>query len=302
MYGRIIVGYDGSSQAEDALALGKLLAGATGASLTAVTVLQSDPVWGGRDFHFQGFDAEAKEKLSKATAATGAEGQMVTTSSPARGLHDLAEQLEADLIVLGSAAHGKAGQILEGSVALSLLHGSPCAVAIAPMGYAGRVPDGLAEVTVGYDGEAESKLALSDAIELARAASAPVKLVTVAQPSPIVFGKGAGAGQGRHELDQAIHDMMRERLDAALGAAPEDPKVSGTLVEGDPAEALKQIGVEDGGVLVLGSRGYGPLRRVLLGSVSTKLLRSAPCPVIVHPRRVEAKEQSDTSGQVGTTA
>ena len=60
MYSKIIVGYDGSAQADDALALGKLLAGATGASLTAVAVLQSDPVWGGRDIHFQDFDAEAE--------------------------------------------------------------------------------------------------------------------------------------------------------------------------------------------------------------------------------------------------
>ena len=49
--------------------------------------------------------------------------------------------------------------------------------------------------------------------------------------------------------------MMRERLDEALGSAPDDVKVEGTLVDGDPAEALEQIGVEDGGVLVLGSRG-----------------------------------------------
>ena len=226
----------------------------------------------------------------------------MTTSSPARGLHDLAEQLDADLIVLGSAAHGKAGQILEGSVALSLLHGSPCSVAIAPKGYAGQAPDGLAEVTVGYDGEPESKLALTDAIELARAASAPVKLVAVAQPSPIVYGKGAGAGQGRHELDEVIHGLMRERLDEALGSAPDDVKVDGMLVDGDPAEALEQIGVEDGGVLVLGSRGYGPLRRVLLGSVSTKLLRTAPCPVIVHPRPAKAAASTSEPARAESTA
>ena len=65
MYSKIIVGYDGSAQADDALALGKLIAGATGASLTAVTVFQSDPMWGGYDVHFQDLDAERREKLEK---------------------------------------------------------------------------------------------------------------------------------------------------------------------------------------------------------------------------------------------
>jgi nucleotide-binding universal stress UspA family protein len=302
MYSKIIIGYDGSAPADDALALGKLLAGATGASLTAVTVLQYDPIWGGRDIHLQDADGEAKQKLDKAAAAAGAEAQIVTASSPARGLHDLAEQLQADLIVIGSSSHGKAGQILAGSSAISLLHGSPCSVAIAPHGYAEQAPDSLAEVTVGYDGGDESKLALTDAINLARAAGAPVKLVAVVEPAPIVYGKGSGIGKGRHELDQVVHDMMRGRLDEALWTAPEGVNVDGTLVDGDPATALEQIGVEDGGVLVLGSRGYGPLRRVLLGSVSSKLLRSAPCPVIVHPRRVEAQEQSTSFKQVSTTA
>ena len=132
MYSKIIVGYDGSAQADDGLALGKLIAGATGASLIVAAVFQYDPMWRGYDIHFQGFDAELREKLERAANSVGAEAQTITTSSPARGLQELAEQLDSDLLVLGSARHGKAGQILAGSVAMSLLHGSPCSVAIAP--------------------------------------------------------------------------------------------------------------------------------------------------------------------------
>jgi nucleotide-binding universal stress UspA family protein len=43
----------------------------------------------------------------------------------------------------------------------------------------------------------------------------------------------------------------------------------------------------DADLLVTGSRGYGPLRRVLIGSVSTPLMHSAPCPVMVVPRTAE---------------
>ena len=302
MYSKIIVGYDGSAQADDALALGKLIAGATGASLTAVTVLQFDPQWGGRDIHFQDLDAELTEKLEQAAQSAGAGAETVTSSSPAHGLHDYAEQADADLVVLGSAQHGKAGQILAGSVATSLLHGSPCSVAVAPHGYAGNPPDGIAEVTVGYDGSDEARIALAEAIELARASGAPVKVVAVAEPSPVVIGKGAGATQGRSELNKAIHETMRERLDEALSSAPDDVRLEGTLVDGHPAESLAQIAVEDGGVLVLGSRAYGPLRRVLLGSVSTKLVRTAPCPVVVYPRPAKAPAPISKPARAESTA
>jgi nucleotide-binding universal stress UspA family protein len=288
MYSRIIVGYDGTAPADDALALGKLIAGATGASLIAVTVLRYDPMWARYDIPFHELDAEQQEKLERAATSAGAEAQTVTSSSPARGLHELAEQLDADLVVLGSAQHGKVDQILAGNVAMSLLHGSPCSVAIAPHGYATNPPDGIEEVAVGYDGSEEARIALAEAIDLGRATGAPVKVVAAAEPAPIVYGKGGGAGQGRSELSEAIHGMMRERLDEALGSAPEDVSLEGTLVDGPPAESLAQLAREDGGVLVIGSRAYGPLRRVLLGSVSTELVRTAPCPVIVHPRPAKA--------------
>ncbi len=301
MYSKIIVGYDGSAQADDALALGKLIADATGASVTAVSVFQFDPMWGTYDIHFQGLDAELKEKLERAASSAGVEAQTMATSSPARGLHELAEQFDADLVVLGSAQHGKAGQIMAGSVAMSLLHGSPCSVAIAPHGYADSAPNGIAEVTVGYDGSDEARIALAEAIELARASGAPVKVVAVAQPGPILYGKGGG-GAGRAELNKAIHEIMRERLDEALSSTPENVQLEGTLVDGPPAESLAQIAREDGGVLVVGSRAYGPLRRVLLGSVSTELVRTAPCPVIVHPRPAKAPAQTPQAARAESTA
>jgi nucleotide-binding universal stress UspA family protein len=205
-------------------------------------------------------------------------------------------------VVLGSAKHGKAGQILAGSVATSLLHGSPCSVAVAPHGYTDKPAGWHRRVTVGYDGSDEARIALAEAIDLARASDAPIKVVAVAEPSPVISGKGAGASTGRSELNKAIHEMMRERLDEALRSAPDDVRVEGTLVDGPPAESLAQIAREDGGVLVVGSRAYGPLRRVLLGSVSTELVRTAPCPVIVHPRPAKAPTPTSEPAQAGSAA
>jgi nucleotide-binding universal stress UspA family protein len=268
MYRQIIIGYDGSPQADDALAIGKQLASATGASLTAVTVL------------------ERARRLEHVGEAASVATKTVEASSPARGLHEYAERGDVDLVVLGSAHYGKVGQILAGSVAMSLLHGSPCAIAIAPLGYADRASAGIEEVAVGYDAQRESRAALADAIELARSTVAPLKIVTVVVPPPVIgYGIGGGPVQDWNELKNTARAAMRERLDEAVASAPDDVRVEPVLAEGDdPARELARVAVADGGILVVGSRAHGPVRRVLLGSVSTALVRSAHCPLIVHPR------------------
>jgi nucleotide-binding universal stress UspA family protein len=76
------------------------------------------------------------------------------------------------------------------------------------------------------------------------------------------------------ELDRAVKSVARR-------VQPE-----GRLLRGSPAQVLADQAA-DADLLVTGSRGYGPLRRVLIGSVSTPLMRSAPCPVMVVPRTAE---------------
>jgi nucleotide-binding universal stress UspA family protein len=299
MYKRIIIGYDESAQADDALALAKRLASATQASLTAVTVLQFDPLWGGHDLDLQDVDPDLERKLADAGESVAITTETVEASSPARGLHFYAEHRDADLVVLGSAHHGRVGQILAGSVAMSLLHGSPCAIAIAPLGYANSVSAGIEEIAVGYDGEPESRAALEDAIELARATVAPLKVVAVAATAPEIGGT-VRSGQGWHELRDAIRAGTKDRLDEALASVPGDVRASGVLAEGDPAQELARTAVADGGILVVGSRAYGPVRRVLLGSVSTALVRSAPCPLLVRPRPSMADAPASEPDKAGS--
>ena len=284
MYRTIVVGMDQGERAWDALAFGRLIAEATGASLIAARIMLFDPRWGGIDAHIRDSDAEQLRSLHEAADSVGGRTATLPSSSPARGLHELAERVDADLVVVGSSPRGRIGRILAGSVALATLHGAPCSVGIAPVGFAAAAPASLTKVTVGYDGSDESQVALAEAIDLARAARAPLRLVTVVEPPPVVYGKGAAATQPPRELRQAIAEVMRGRLEQAVERIPAGVAVEPTLLEGDPAELLAEAAGDPGDVLVLGSRGYGPLRRVLLGSVSTQLVRTAAGPTIVHPR------------------
>jgi len=63
-----------------------------------------------------------------------------------------------------------------------------------------------------------------------------------------------------------------------------DGPVTTAVLEGAPADVLAEIGPQDADVIVTGSRGYGPVRRVLLGGVANRLVRHARVPVIVVPR------------------
>lgn len=285
MYRKILVGYDGSEQAEDALAFGKQLADTSSAELVVAGVWPVAQMWSGLDPAIDEAEAEFAHMVGAAAKSVGAKGERVLSTSPARGLHDRAERIDADLIVVGSCAHGRWGQTLVGSVGVALLHGSPCAVAIAPHGYRDQADRDIETIVVGFDGSAEAGLALLAASRLAREIGARVKLVSVAEPPAL--GTGKGGSDGCHALKEAIEDDLRDALTQGCSAVPDGIDAEPVLVSGDPATALAEAAKEPGTLLILGSRGYGPVRRVLLGSVSRELVRSAPSPVIIHPRGMQ---------------
>jgi nucleotide-binding universal stress UspA family protein len=300
MYRKILVGYDDSDESKDALALGSQLADATGADLVAAGVFPFDPMWGGEDSRLRDADEEFARRIEEAAKSVGAEPEAVPSGSPAHGLHELAEEIGADLILVGSAHHGRVGQIFAGSTGVSLLHGSPCAVGIAPRGYRERSGEDVDQIAVGFDGSVEAGQALVAASALATATGASLKLVSVAVPPPRGAGKG-GAGPW-HALVEEIEEQVRANLAEARKSIPDGVDVEASLVTGDPVEALATTGAAPRTLLLVGSRGYGPVRRVLLGSVSTQLVRSAPCPLIVAPRGIHERAEAEPAAAVHTTA
>jgi nucleotide-binding universal stress UspA family protein len=281
MYRKILVGYDDSEQARDALALGRQLGDAAGADLVVAGVFPWDPIWRSASSSFRDADIAFAAKIEDAARRVGAEPEAVPGSSPAHGLHDLAEEIGADLILVGSARHGRIGRIVAGTTGMSLLHGSPCAVGIAPRGHRSRVREGIRRVAVGFDGSLEAGQALMAATGLAAATGATLNLMSV-----------AGAPRERE---------MRDWLAEASHAVPDGIEVEATLVRGDPVEELTSAGEAPGTVMVVGSRAYGPLRRVLLGSVAAHLVRSAPCPLIVTPRGMHEGNRREPAAAAETS-
>lgn len=304
MFQRILVGYRERDQGDDAVALAADLARLTGASVVVATVVPA--VWlehfgahTGRPIVHTGARERAAAALDGVVAELGAtlapgrvERRLEASSSPAFGLYDLAEAEHADLVVLGSSHRGAVGRATLGRTADRVLHGAPCAVAVAPAGYARQARGALANVAAAYDGSPEARLALHDAHALALRGDGRLRILTVlAHVPPVIELWEALPGledQERIERDAALErqeQVAASAVDAAIVELDARVPVETHVLRGEdvPTALLDAVG-GDTELLVLGSRGYGPLRRTLLGSVSVAVMRESPVPVIVVPR------------------
>lgn len=292
----IVVGYDGSDHGDDALALGRLLARIAGAELTVACAYPDDPlgesaaaVEVARELR-----EEAERRLERArewlAGAAGpapdaaAELRAVAGASPSHVLHDLAEELHADAIVVGATHHGRALRLLAGSTPDAVLNHAPCAVAVAPEGFRDAHASAPRQVAVAFDGSPEAGHAVEVAASYARAAGARLRLVTAVNSAAAgIYPPPPLDVVAYEELGEIARREARERLDEAIAALGPDVRTEGAVLDGDVVTSL----VEDShcdDLLFTGSRAQGPFRRVLVGSVSTHLLREAACPVVVVPR------------------
>src|SRR5262245_4644476 len=204
----------------------------------------------------------------------------VEKGSPADALQALAERGEADLIVLGSTHHGHVGSVSPGSVAEHLLHGAKCRLLIAPKGYAetDHSQDRLRLAAVGFNGMAESHAALKEAATLASKFGGSLRVIAVATP---VSGMGAAAAA---QAGAEAGPDFQTQLNRAVAELSPELRALPVFERGDPVEKLLEAADMGVDLLVLGSRGFGPVMRLLIGSVSSRVIREAPCPVLVVPR------------------
>jgi nucleotide-binding universal stress UspA family protein len=179
-FDNVLVGVDGRSGGRDAIALATLLAApSTNLTLAHVDAAGSVSWWAHHVGDERVFDRSALMLAAERDrAAVQAAIVCAGGNPPARGLHDLAAERAADLVVVGSSRHGRLGRVLLGDDARDTLDWAPCAVAIAPHGYAEGSPP-LAEIGVGIDGSAEGEHALATARELASRVGAGIRTVWV---------------------------------------------------------------------------------------------------------------------------
>ena len=306
MYSDLIIGFDDSPPARDALAFARRLALATGAhpmvlyvrprqAVSAEVVPDADgPSW----------QADVEAKLDAARSVLrdvpGATFEGVIDGSPARALHRAASDSDAGLIVLGATHRAGRRRVVPGTTADAVIHAAPCAIAIAPAGYADATesrPFGL--VTGAVDGGDETERVARVAARIARRAGGSLRLVMVADV-PFSHGPEFTSTLGYGSLKPEVREAAEKTLERATTAAGAGIEIDTRIAEAPVADGIARES-EGSDLLVIGSRGYGPLRRVVLGSSTAKILEAATCPVLVVPRRT-AEELDDAIVPFGAAA
>ena len=298
---KIMVGIQPDEQGDDALACGEALARAMRAELVLVHVHPTpwpahttpDSVVRGQE---SAVDAEWRAYLVEQALATlnRSVGRLTRDvlhdlrvhdhTSSGRGLIEVAEEVAASIIVIGSAPGGEHDHLMGGSTSGQLLHGASVPVLLTPTGYVyRRVVTMPSRVTVAYQRSLDSAEALHAAIQLCRRTGAPLRLVTLVVQPPRMLPSFQSA------LDELRSDA-RGFLDQALVEAPFSTRLTAEIAEGEDFEhAMAAVDFHPDEILVCGSGTAGPLRRVFLGDTAQKILRVATVPVLVVPRHAESE-------------
>lgn len=139
------------------------------------------------------------------------------------------------------------------------------------------------DILVAVDGSPHAERALAEAIDLARLADGQLTVAAVV-PSPSTWALGGGYAIAtdyttiQHDLEKAY----REMLDEEFAKVPDEVNSQAVLLDGRPADAIvAQVKAGDHDLVVMGSRGRGELRSLMLGSVSQEVLHQSPVPVLI---------------------
>ncbi len=154
-------------------------------------------------------------------------------------------------------------------------------------------------ILVPVDGSAHARAALDRAIELVRLESAQMEtahltLLTAWSAYPW-YGEGGGLVD-IHAIETDMEERARQTVEAARRRVPSRIPVTTEVVDERPADAIVEAvahGAHD--LIVMGSRGRGRLRSLLLGSVSLEVVQRSPVPVLlVHVQDLSGSDPDGT--------
>jgi len=204
----------------------------------------------------------------------------------AKEIVELAEELDVGLVVLGSRGHGPIRRALMGSISTSVVRHAHCSVLIVRRhGPEKEERETLrGKILVAIDGSEESTAAARAATEVASATGSEVHLVYAMQEERYKPHLGPemweGWVRGFEEAKRSARSWVEEQAERMRGEGTE--AVESHLLIGHPDAAIVWLAEELGaGLVVVGSRGLGGIRRALIGSVSDSVVRHAHCPVMV---------------------
>jgi len=299
---RVVVGVDGSAASRAALVHAMTAAARRGAHLQVVSTYSVQAVWiGGYPLGMpamstlrEGTETRVRELIDEvrrdpAVAAVPGAAEVptsvvVSVGPPSPLLVDASA--DADLLVVGSRGRGAVRSVLLGSVALHCVSHSHCPVVVVHPTPAGPAQDRA--VIVGVDGSDASRAALVAAVDEATRLETRVAVVTTYEMADhwvdlstvVVPTEDEVRWELQRGAEAMVDDVLAERRAAHGDTVPE---VAVVVTQGPAADVLVRWGA-DAALLVVGSRGHGAFRGLLVGSVALACAMHGSGPVmVVHP-------------------
>lgn len=274
MYEDVLIATDGSGVATTAAEQGLEIAADLDASVHVVSVAEESPGTR-RDDVRERRTADARLYVDELAAMAKRRGVTVETAvrhgAPSREILAYADGVDVDLLVLGTHGRRTAQRLLLGSVAMAVIRESTRPVLTLNPSVR-DVPREVEEVAVATDGRPGSSAAVSQAIGLAGAYDADLRAVAV------VDDTRTRSGVVLEEFERAAEAATKA---AAVRASDCGIGVVRSVLRGRPAEELVAYADAHGvDLLVLGTESRSGLKRLVVGSVSQRVVSAAPTPVV----------------------
>jgi nucleotide-binding universal stress UspA family protein len=280
---KILLATDGSNEAELAGTTAANLAGTTGSELHVVGVgVGAPPLFELRDA------APARvahgiidEQIRKIESVGGTVAQShVRMGDAAKEVVDLAENIGAGLIAMGSRGKGRIRRLAMGSVSDSVVRHAHCCVMVVrwkPFVFPARI-------LLATDGSEDAALAAQTAVDLVERTGSELH---VAHAGWVLHGASVGwnliplpPGISQEDLDRGARNLLEAEVERMKGAGADVAQAY--MRSGKADEEIVVLAEElDADLIVMGCRGRGGVKRALMGSVSESVIRHAHCPVLV---------------------
>ena len=279
MYHKILAAVDGSESSLHALKESFKLAAGGQALITVVSVLppyQGDLSLVGVKNVKEMMRRPCQDNLAQAEKLALAAGVWIKTLCAEGEIFeevvDLAEKDRCDLIVMGRRQRRLLERALVGSNTARVIGYSSVDVLVVPK----ETTVSFEKMLLATDGSQDSQVAAQRALDLAEMYQRDLIVISVADVRPETYGVAPQITEGL--IAKAKEYVAEVKNQAALGGINVTPLVR----EGDPFEVITKFAAENGvSLIIMGSHGVTGLRRLLMGSVTEKVLGHTPCPVLV---------------------
>jgi nucleotide-binding universal stress UspA family protein len=306
----ILAAFSPEAAAREPLEFGLAASRVTGAPLVIVAVRHGGPLVHNRGGDVsEGDDEQTIAHLRSALSRRGlhdVDVRVFEDHTAARGLARAVDELDPELIVVGSTRRGAVGSVLLGSTAERVIHSSSCPVVVVPNGYE-RPDEGVQVIGAAFTPTPEGREAVHVALSLARAGRVRLRAITVLDPKHVKAQSPPPSARQRrdttlHETGVARYQVEAEaELRDAIAEFGPDGEADIDILVNDPADGLIAAS-RNVDLLVMGSRGLGPKRAIVLGSVSRKVADRSACPVLIVPRGSTEKSEALIADAVAQAA